>query len=372
MNIGLRIKLARKKARFSMKELADKVGVSTAAISKFERELTFPRQSTLIRLARALSVDVEFFFRENTVNTLAPTYRKHYKFGKKDQEALEANITEVIERYLEAMAIFDDFIQNDIKLPAYIINNLADTEKAATELRDLWNLGLNPIVDLAGTLEKKGIAIIAVEGYQKFDGISCWVNDTLPVIVFNKDLPGDRQRFSIAHELGHLVLQSSDFVDLEKAAHRFAASFLVPAPAAKEEFGNKRTNLSLDELLILKQIYGFSIQAWTRRAFDLNIISHSTYTSLCIQINSRGWRINEPVEVPSEEPNNLKLTVYKALAEKMITPSYAAKLLKEKSTKAKRKKILYEPSDDLVHLYVADPELTAFNGADLGEIDEEY
>ena len=285
---------------------------------------------------------------------------------------MEADITEVIERNLEAMAIFDDHIQNEIKLPVYIINNLTDAEQAANELRDLWNLGLNPIVDLAGTLEKKGIAIIAVDGYQKFDGISCWVNNTLPIIAFNKDLPGDRQRFSIAHELGHLVLQSSDLVDLEKAAHRFAASFLVPAPAAREEFGDNRTNLSLDELLILKQIYGFSIQAWVRRAFDLNIISHSTYTSLCIQINTRGWRINEPGEVPSEEPNYLKLTVYKALAEKMITPSYAATLIEGKPTKAKSKKILYEPSDDLVHLYVADPELTAFTEADLGDADEEH
>lgn len=370
MNTGFRIKLARKKERLSMKELADKVGVSTAAISKFERELTFPRQSTLIKLARALSVGVEYFFRENSVNTLEPTYRKHYKFSKKDQEALEADITEVIERYLEAMAIFDDPINHDFKLPSFIINTLENAEQAANELRDLWNLGANPIVDLAGTLEKKGIAIIAVGGYQRFDGISCWVNNKLPVIAFNKDLPGDRQRFSIAHELGHLVIKTNELIDFEKAAHRFAASFLVTAQAVKEELGNKRTNLNLNELIIFKQTYGFSLQAWARRAFDLNIISHSTYTTLCKQINARGWRISEPGEVPSEEPNYLKLTVYKALAEKLITPSYAAALIGEKPAEAISKKILYEPSDELVHLYVADPELTAFTEADLGDIDE--
>lgn len=68
----------------------------------------------------------------------------------------------------------------------------------------------------------------------------------------------------------------------------------------------------------------------------------------------------------------MKLTVYKALAEKMITPSYAAKLICEQSTKTKNTKTLYAPSGELVHLYVADPELTAFTEADLGEIDEEY
>jgi len=372
MNIGVRIKLARKKAKLSMKELADQVGVSTAAISKFERELTLPRQSTLIKLARVLSVGVEYFFRENSINTLEPTYRKHYRFGKKDQEALEADITDIVERYLETMSIFDDMINHGFKLNSYKVNSIEDVEQTANELRKLWNLGKNPIVDLAGTLEKKGIAIIAVGGYPRFDGISFWVNNTLPVIAFNKDLPGDRQRFSIAHELGHLVMQSNKLLDIEKAAHRFAASFLVPAVAAKEELGHTRTNLSLNELAILKQTYGFSIQSWARRAFDLNIISHSSYTTLCKQINARGWRSNEPGNVPSEEPNYIKLTVYKALAEKMITPSYAAALIGEQSNKAKSAKTLYEPSDELVHLYVADPELTVFTEADLGEIDEEY
>lgn len=373
MNIGQRIKLARAKAKLSMKELAQMVEVSTTSISKFERNLTNPRQTTLIRLAKALSVGIEYFFREIKVDTLSPTYRKHAKLGKREQERIEATIVENVERYLTAEQHLQESFAEEMRLPRFLINTVEEVEQAANRLRDLWKLGLDPIKYLCGQLENNGVKVIKIDGPGGFDGFSCWANGIVPVIAFNINVSGDRQRFNIAHELGHLVLDVQDSTEIENTAHRFAAAFLVPAEATFHELGSKRSNLSFSELFILKEKYGLSIQAWIRRAVDLGIIEPKLYAQLFRSLSARGWRSKEPIDIPNEEPRQLQLMVYQALAENLITPSFAETLLDEPSrgiNKGEKVK-LTEPTDDLAFLYATEPELTAFTKADLGAYDDD-
>lgn len=366
MDIGSRIKLARAKAQLSTRELAEMVGVSPTAISKFERGEAAPRQSTLLRLAKALSVGVEYFFREIKVETVAPAYRRHSKLGVRLQAAIEATIAETVERYLTAEQLFPEGFFPESELPQFPVKRLEEAEQAAVELRKKWDLGSDPVEDLCGQLENRGVKVIAIDGPQGFDGFSCWVNDRIPVIAFNVNAPGDRQRFNLAHELGHLLLGAGHTVDVEKAAHRFAAAFLVPASAASNELGRKRSNLSFDELLLLKQRYGVSIQAWIRRAFDLGIISQQTYSLLCRRLSARGWRTQEPNGIPTEKPRRLHLLVHQALAEKLITPSFAATLLNEPKAQSRLNvRELSPASSALVEEYANNPELTAFAEVDL-------
>jgi Zn-dependent peptidase ImmA (M78 family)/DNA-binding XRE family transcriptional regulator len=368
MDFGSRVKLARNKARLSMKELAQLVGVSTTSISKMERNLISPRQSTLLRLAKALSVSVEYFFREVRVDTLSPTYRKHSKLGKKEQEALEAVIMEAVERHLMAIQIFKDDLSIPVAFPRFPISTVEESEVAANRLRQSWDLGSGAIEHLSGRLENNEIMVIKLDGPSGFDGLSCWANGHIPVIAFNENVPGDRQRFNIAHELGHLVLDLHESQEIESAAHRFAAAFLVPAEAAFKELGEKRSNLSFAELLILKHKYGFSVQAWIRRAFDLGIINHGAYSGLFRQLSVNGWRTAEPGYVPNEKPVHLPLLVNRAMAENLITPSYADTLLGKHPQgfhKVQRNK-LSAAADKLTFLYANDPELRALTDADLG------
>ena len=53
----------------------------------------------------------------------------------------------------------------------------------------------------------------------------------VPVVVVNADDRGERQRFTIAREFGHIVLNVSRGLDAERVAHRFARAFLMPAEA---------------------------------------------------------------------------------------------------------------------------------------------
>ncbi len=115
-------------------------------------------------------------------------------------------------------------------LPASIADR-AEIEAVAERVREAWDLGLNPIPDLIDVLETNGIRVfmIAADAENKFDGLAACVND-MPIVVVGRHWPGDRQRFTLAHELGHLMLQGrlANSIDEEKACNRFAGAFLLP------------------------------------------------------------------------------------------------------------------------------------------------
>jgi len=163
------------------------------------------------------------------------------------------------------------------------VNCIDDVENAAKSLRKRWGLGVVPLESVIELVEDKGgIVILSSSAEGEFDGLCGWANELYPVIVSSGAVSADRRRFSGAHELGHLLLETSGFSDKEQEmmANRFAAAFIVPSEAAILELGRQRRNLSLDELALLKAKYGLSIQAWIYRALDLGIIARSQFTAL--------------------------------------------------------------------------------------------
>ncbi len=142
MDMGGRIKRARLAAELSMRELADKIGVSHTAISKYEHGEDTPRPSVLLRLAKELEVPTDYFFRK-------------------------VELSQII--------------------------NIADAEEAADQLRKEWELGFDPIVNVTSILEEHGIRVIMLLVSEGFDGFSCFANKTIPVILSQANIPGDRQ-----------------------------------------------------------------------------------------------------------------------------------------------------------------------------------
>ena len=359
----------------STRDLAKRVGVSATAISKYERGTAYPRQSTLLRLARALSVKVEFFFRDVNVDTISPAYRKDSSLGKRAQESIEATIKEVLERRLAIEDVLPNSNARKHSIPVYDVTSPGEADEAAGSLRDAWDLGSDPLDDLTGRLENHGVVVVLVDdGPTGFDGFSCWVNENVPVVAVNSHIPGDRERFSLAHELGHLVMRVPEDINPEPLVHRFAAALLVPRQAALAELGTKRSNLSLNELLLLKQEYGISIQAWIRRARDLDIIDQDVYSGMFRRLAQLGFRRQEPGEVKKEQPHYYELLVHQALSEGLITPSYAASLLQEGKDTGfgeSDQVDLSATASQLLELYGSNPELTSFADADLGPDDDD-
>lgn len=328
MDLGSRIRQARVSAGLSVQNVSVAVGVSRNAVYKWERGEDVPRQSILIKLARLFGVDMDFFFREVHVEICASAYRRKASLAKKVQDCIEARIASELEKRIFVDSLFVERESPKFSVGSHRIESLSDVENAADQVRVLWGLGFDPIGSVVSAVEEHGVKVVMIDGVEGFDGFSCVANESIPAIAVPAGLSGDRQRFTLAHELGHMVLDTAPEVDEEKAAHRFAGAFLAPREAVIRELGPQRSRLDLDELAILKRSYGMSMQAWARRAFDLGIIRKEAYKSLFRTFSARGWRKQEPWPLATEEqPTRMQLLVRQAVAEGLLTPVAADKLL---------------------------------------------
>jgi len=121
-------------------------------------------------------------------------------------------------------------------------------------------------------------------------------------------VPGDRQRFTLAHELGHLALHSAlgppttaaEAALIEKQAHIFGAAFLAPGDAMLDELAEHGGRVTLQTLARIKERWGISIKALVTRFQNLGVIDADHARSLFKQISARGWNRNEPVRVGIE------------------------------------------------------------------------
>lgn len=332
--IGARIKQARKAAGLSLRALAAKADVTAMAISKYETGKSTPSSKVLLSLAKALNVRTEYFFRPVKVELKEVEYRKHAKLPVKALRKIEGDVVEQIERFIELEQLLPNGPVQPFKLPEHLpekISTLDEVEGVATKLRDAWSLGVDPIPVLTDMLEERGIKVFqstVIPG--NFDGMAANV-DGIPVIVVSSHAPGDRQRFTLAHELGHLMLQGrlAGGVDEEAAAHRFAGAFLAPGSEVRKELGEQRAWLEPKELYALKKAYGLSMQAWIRRAKDLGILPDTRYVEMRKFFSARNWNKTEPGDpYPPERPQLFVQLVFRALAQNLISESKAAELLR--------------------------------------------
>ena len=334
MAIGAKIKQARKLRGISQRDLAERLPVSDQTVSKYEREESLPDSTRLMEIADALDIDLSYFLRAPRVGNIEPAYRtaRSSSMKVKEKEALIERIRDWLERYLEVESILhvDDL---SFEWPAevpYAVASMDAIEEAALALRDAWNIGHDPIENLTERLEDKALRVGSLEAPDAFDACAfvAAVNGGIPVIAFNKDRPGDRQRFNIAHELGHLVLDIRGGLDEEKACHRFAGAFLVPRDIFFQDVGAHRKKISLRELELLKEKYGMSMQALIYRMRDLGMLNTHYAGRLFDWFEETGHDKEEPGEpVPREHPQRFERMVEHALAEELISKRRAAELL---------------------------------------------
>lgn len=332
MNCGERIRAARKIAGLSQQNLADHVPVTKQSISKYERDEAMPGSEVLLAIAGTLNVPVDFFLRGRPMPPLTePAYRAHHsKLRKRDLDSVQAQVREWLERYLELEQILPRTCQRKWSLPPHLpraIRDLEESELAAETLREEWELGDDPIESMVEVLEDRGGKVMDLDGPKGFDGLAFWAEKT-PVIVYSSEAQGDRQRFSMAHELAHLLLEPGEDGDAEKVANRFAGAFLLPERRLIAEIGEDRSNLGIRELQILKHKYGMSMQAIIYRAYDLEVISDHVRKKLFRTFSARGWRKEEPGQpVRRETPVRMEQMAAMLLAEDALSRSRVAELL---------------------------------------------
>lgn len=331
--IGRNLKRVRLLKNLSLNDAGALLNMSAPAVAKYEKGEISPNSQKLIEFANAYNVKViEFLKSYNIPQMKFTSFRKRKRLKGQNLELLEEIIQNEVAKYLEVIEI-NNSNDNNAKIKKYRCNSLEEAEEAAIKFRNDINFSiLQPISDLINTLENLGILIIQIENpdsrFNDFDGLSEYVNG-IPVIVLLDGInDGARQRFTIAHELGHLVLNiNDDELDEEKLCNRFASSLLMPKEAVVNEFGVSRSNISLYELVAFKKEYKVSIAATIYRLKDLNIISEYTYKNLSINLNKNFGKKNEPIQIKSEESFQFKRIVHRLETDNIISLNKACEFL---------------------------------------------
>jgi len=298
---------------WSLEDLAQQVGVSRQAISQYELGLSLPSQEVLSRLSQILNRPLAFFAWPTSAEgdgTSITYFRKQRRTSVRHSGAVQVYIT-----WLYDMAAQ---VQRWVEFPPVTVRPFSvderpmteeNIEAAASQARLAMHLGSGPISHVTRLLEHYGFVIAHWSFSQApIDGGSRWVHGR-PVVVLGREGGSlARQRFGLAHELGHLLLHAGlsekeyqkHYSAIEQEANDFAAAFLMP----RESFGAECLIPSLSFLQRLKSRWKISIQAMIQRAGTLGIFSPEDVERLYRQLSAKGWRRKEPGDEtePLEEP----------------------------------------------------------------------
>ena len=335
--IGDRLKIARMASGLSLRQLSDRIDnqVSAQAISNYEHDKSMPSSDVLIQLADELGLSPEFFFGDSSFVMEDVRFRKKSHVSGKEIGQVKAKVLDYLEKYLlleEVLGLSSVSWTNPSNFP-WPVYELSEADHAARMLRDTWNLGLDPIQNMAELLEIQGVKVlfmnlVNIHGLTAFvrvrDGLS------LPVLIVNDNERGERKRFTMAHELGHLMLEVFHSDLEEKAVDRFAGALLIPAETLRVEVGKRRKNMGWKELFELKQFFGVSVQALTYRCRDLGIFNDRLFKYLFKEFSRRQWRsppYMEPFPIKCEKPARFERLCARAVSEDVISEAKAAELL---------------------------------------------
>ena len=337
--IGRRLKLARSGAGLSLRALSDRIDreVSAQAIGKYERDQATPRSGVLISLARALNISVDYLAGDSDMSVHSVKFRTKEGIDRQDEDRVKTLILQTLERYLaieEIIRLPSSDWDKPRSAPYPVHNDISQAELAAISLRQEWGLGIGPIPNLAEIMENRGVKVLFCQLPDRISGLSAQVHRDsaldIQVIALNRSHGGERQRFTIAHEIGRLVLDVAPKLDAERAAYRFAGAFMVPQESVWAEIGKRRSAIGWAELFKLKLLFGVSVQALTYRCLDLGVIGQPVKDELFHAYCELGWRSPpyiEPCAIEGEQSGRFERLCYRALSEGAISESKAAELL---------------------------------------------
>ena len=341
---GDRLKLARKKAGYSLQSLSDALDnrVTAQAIGKYERGEMMPSSGVLIWLAKALGVSLHYLLNEQVQELDEVEFRKLAGTSARERARVSAEVIDHLQRYLSVEEILglDSGARRTPVSGNRFLGHEDEGEVVAEDIRREWRLGIDPIPNMTALLEDHGIKVLVIDLPERVSGLTCLVHrqrhkKKAPVIVVNRKLTLERRRFTLAHELAHRLIDASSPVNHEKASNIFAGAFLVPKDHLIRETGSIRHAIGYRELIHLKRMYRVSAAMLLVRFKQIGVIDQSTL-AYAFQTFARGWRSSEPEPLEAsgkeglyEAPRRFERLCYRALAEDLISPGKAGELLRQ-------------------------------------------
>lgn len=289
---GEALLVVRKTQGLTQDDVCGRLGITQAALSRYENDHRVPDDETLVKFARIYRVTIDFLRHGQRLRG-ALAIDSHMRRQKTTKATTWRRLEARLNMYrLHASLLFEEVsLQSANIIPAFDPEETQPAE-AALITRAQWKMPIGPVLRLIRWLEAAGCVVIEEDfGTTRVDGLSQWIGDH-PVILVNSGLVADRKRLTLAHELGHLCLHSSvATADMEEEANAFAAEFLMPEHVIRPEL----RGLSLGKLIDLKREWAVSMQAIFERAYRLGLVKSSDRADFYRSLNSRGWKVREPV-----------------------------------------------------------------------------
>lgn len=311
-----RLRLAREDAGYRKNELANAVGVSPAAISQFEAGRAAPRQATLSAIALACGFPASFFRVDGRPtrprDADAPFFRSLRSTRQWERQEAQAKAT-LVWRVADELENFVEFPEVSIDaIPVDDSTRPQAIEEIAIEIRQRWSMPSGPAGNVVRLIEAKGgIASRVRPRSSRVDAFSQRMDGRPIVMLWSTKEDAARSRFDAAHELGHLVMHPDPEPGnktMERQAHAFAASLLMPADQVIDDLPTRApTKRDQAALLHLKRTWGVSIAALFYRARELGKLSPDAHRNAMIRLSDWGWRKSEPGDIgPQERPTLLR------------------------------------------------------------------
>jgi Zn-dependent peptidase ImmA (M78 family)/transcriptional regulator with XRE-family HTH domain len=331
---GTRLKLARKMAGFSLQELADALEnkVTKQSLNKYEMGLMNPSGDVMVAISGTLKVKPDYFLKRKQIELGEILFRKKASLPKRNEESIVEKVRDYVERYLEIENIVGVNVEFKNPLKNYTISTKKEVELAAIKLRKEWDLGTDPIPNIIEMLELKGIKVLLMDEVDEIDGLAVFTSTKIPIVMVNtRNKPIERIRFTIIHELAHLLLNLEKTVldnprEVEIYCHLFSSCFLLPSEMLIKLIGStKRNYIYINEIISIKEYFGISLRAIVHRLRELEIIVDSYYQRWMIYMSKTFGQKEEPGKYKGEEKSrNFDQLVNRALAEELISLSKAA------------------------------------------------
>lgn len=297
-----RIREAREAQGLTLDTFAEHLDVSRQAVAQYETGQISPSGKVMGRIIYVTSQPLSYFVskRNRSSDGVNVFWRslKRMKLADRKRIARRLEWASDIVSYIEQFINLPDV---DIPVPPFDPNDddFYEIEEAADLVRKLWDLGRGPIRDLGAIVESRGILLIRdFAECDDMDAVSCW-QGARPFILLSTEIEsGPRDKWNLAHELGHILLHSGVHVvttnlnKVEKQANRFAGALLLP----QETFSQEVFGTSIESFEYLKARWGVSIAAMAYRCKDLEILSATQHQYLMKQMNVRRIRKVEPLD----------------------------------------------------------------------------
>lgn len=299
------IVLAREARELTQSALAKELGVTQGTLSKVEGGIMSCPQELIPALSETLKFPESFFYVANQVHGVGTEahhcmYRRRSAVSAKALKRIEAEVNIMrmnLERLLEAAEV-----QATAKIPTMPVEAYRNNPvEVAQALRAYWQMPSGPVDNVIALIERAGGVVVPHDfGVENVDATSIRLPGLPPLFIYNQALTGDRLRFTLAHELGHIVMHEVPHPEIENEADAFAAEFLMP----EREIGPQLRGLTLQKAAQLKPFWKVSMASIVYRAKTLGRITDTQFRYLFYQIGAGGMRKREPasLDIPVERP----------------------------------------------------------------------